>query len=220
MIKAIIFDFDGLILDTETLWFECYKEVLRQYDLDLSLSIFSQVIGTTNEKFDEYIQEKLQDRVSLETIYEQARALHEEKRQHLDLREGVLEYLKEAKELGLRIGLATSSSMAWITPFLERFNIRSYFDSIKTRDDVTKVKPDPELYLKTLDALGVEPTEAIVFEDSLNGSQAAIRAGIPCVIVPNPVTKDLEFKDYALMIESMGKHSLKEIIDQIENLDK
>ncbi|WP_195892087.1 HAD family hydrolase [Bacillus niameyensis] len=215
MIKAVIFDFDGLILDTETLWYECYKEVLAQYQVELPLEVFAQIIGTHDSLFHEYMKEQLKDTASIDVINKTAAALHKEKVAEITIREGVKEFLDEAKELGLRIGLATSSSTRWVIPFLKKFEIIDYFESIKTRDDVENIKPDPELYLKTLDEFQIQPEEAIVFEDSLNGATAAKRAGIPCVIVPNPVTKDLDFKDFSLIIESMGTHSLNKIIKQM-----
>jgi len=218
MTKAIIFDFDGLLLDTESLWFDCYKEVLAEYKVDLPLSVFSQIIGTHNGLFTEYMMEQLNDEKLIKAVDEKAGKLHKEKVATIELREGVREFFAEAKEIGLKIGLATSSSRSWVIPFLTKFSLVDYFDVIKTSDDVKKIKPDPELYLEALKGLDVQPHEAIVFEDSLNGATAANRAGIPCVIVPNPVTKDLDFKEYAMKLDSMGGHSLQEIIKEIAAL--
>ncbi len=213
--KAIIFDFDGLIVDTETIWFESYKEVLNGHGLELTLERFSKIIGTKATEFFSYIQQKLQ--VDSSVIEANAHELFHIKMGEPAPREGVEDYLKEAKELGLKIGLASSSSRKWVEGFLTKLNIIQYFDVIKTRDDVSKVKPNPELYLKALEALGVLPSEAIAFEDSLNGLRAARAAGLQCVIVPNPVTAHLDFQDYCLRLSSMGEKELKQVIQAISD---
>ena len=96
--------------------------------------------------------------------------------------------------------------------FLEELQIRDYFEVIKTREDVEKVKPDPALYRVAIEGLGIDSSEAVVFEDSLNGLKAAIAAGLTCVVVPNDVTRNLPFENHHLRIESMKDKSLKEVL--------
>ena len=215
MIKAVVFDFDGLILDTETVWYECYKEVLADYEVELPLAIFAQIIGTHDAAFHQYMVEQLKGSDQIEAINAAASTLHKEKMAMIVVREGVKEFLEEAKELNLRIGLATSSSESWVMPFLKKYDLLKYFETIQTSDQVRKIKPDPELYIKAVEALGVKPEEAIAFEDSVNGSIAAKRAGMNCIIDPNPVTKDLEFQDFDARIETMGGQSLKKLLDEM-----
>ena len=97
-----------------------------------------------------------------------------------------------------------------------RFRNYKYFEVIKTKEDVEKVKPDPALYKATIEELGIEPSEAVVFEDSLNGLKAAIAAGLKCVVVPNDVTRNLQFENHHLRIESMKEKSLKEVLQHIK----
>lgn len=134
------------------------------------------------------------------------------------LREGVEDYLLAAKEAGLKIGLASSSKRSWVESYLTQLGILSYFEVIKTRDDVTTVKPDPELYLQAVHALGISAKEAIAFEDSLNGLKAARAAGLKCVIFPNPVTSHLAFEDYSLRFSSMAERSLIDLLAEINDL--
>lgn len=120
-----------------------------------------------------------------------------------------------AKKLNLKIGLASSSRISWIEPYLTKHHLAHYFDSICTADHVENVKPDAELYLQSINKLNVAANEAISFEDSLNGFRAAKAAGLHCVIVPNELTKDFEFSDYDLIMSSMKDKELNEVIDTI-----
>lgn len=213
--KAVIFDFDGLIIDTESIWFEVYKKTVLDYGVELALEEFAKCIGTTDEVLYSYLQAHATRPFTREDIEAAAHELYKTKIDTLTLREGVEDYLKEAKELGLKIGLASSSSRAWVTNYLTKYAILDYFEIIKTKDDVSKVKPDPELYIQALEGLGVAPEEAIAFEDSVNGSSAAIKAGISCVIVPNPVTEQLAFTSYSYRLSSMKEMSLSSLLDRL-----
>lgn len=214
--KAVIFDFDGLIVDTETVWYESFKEVLNTYGLELSVEQFARVIGTDDADLYSYIEKNLPSPVESVVIKDAAHKLFAVKMGEPALRDGVEDYLIEAKDLGLKVGLASSSSREWVESYLKKLNIYPYFDVIRTRDDVSRVKPDPELYVKAVEALGVAVTDAFAFEDSLNGLKAARAAGLNCVVVPNSVTAHLEFTGYCLRLSSMGDIRLKYVLNLIK----
>lgn len=202
-IKAVIFDFDGTIIDTETIWFEVYKEVFKEkFNVELPLEEFVKVIGTTDEVLYQYIENQVRKKIKPREINELANQRFLHKKGILEVREGVKEKLDEAKELGLKIGLASSSSREWVEGFLRQFNLWSYFSVIKTKEDVTKVKPDPALYIKALEELEVEPQEALAIEDSANGAMAAVEAGMKCIVIPNQVTAFLTFHEKVMRSES------------------
>jgi putative hydrolase of the HAD superfamily len=202
-IKAVIFDFDGTIIDTETIWFEVYKEVFKEkFDVELPLEEFVKVIGTTDEVLYQYIENQVGMKINPREINELANQRFLHKKGILEVREGVKEKLDEAKELGLKIGLASSSSREWVEGFLRQFDLWSYFSVIKTKEDVTKVKPDPALYIKALEELEVEPQEALAIEDSANGAMAAVEAGMKCIVIPNQVTAFLTFHEKTMRSES------------------
>jgi putative hydrolase of the HAD superfamily len=217
MIKAVIFDFDGLIVDTESVWFEAYKEVLLRYEVELTLQKFSEVVGTSDEILFDFINTNLKEPIEKELIEKMAKELVDEKLLEPALRESVEDYLISAKNAGLKIALASSSSREWVESFLKKLNIYEYFSVIKTKDDVKKVKPDPELYLKAIEEIGVQASEAVAFEDSLNGLIAARKAGLHCVIVPNQVTSHLEFENHSLRLSSMAEKSLEDVIKHLTN---
>jgi len=217
MIKAVIFDFDGLIVDTESVWFEAYKEVLQRYEVVLTLQKFSEVVGTSDEILFDFINLNLKEPIEKKLIEQMAKELVDEKLLKPVLRESVEDYLISAKNAGLQIALASSSSREWVESFLKKLTIYEYFSVIKTKDDVKKVKPDPELYLKAIEEIGVQASEAIAFEDSLNGLIAATKAGLNCVIVPNQVTSHLEFENHSLRLSSMAEKSLEDVIKHITN---
>ncbi|WP_171684350.1 HAD-IA family hydrolase [Paenibacillus planticolens] len=212
--KAIVFDFDGLIIDTETVWYLAFKEVFQGYNVNFPLEVFVKCIGTDDTALNVFIEEKLGIE-SIEIIMNLAKENHKVKMELLDIREGVKDYLIEAKNLGLKIGLASSSSREWVEGFLKQLQIIDYFEVIKTGDEVEKVKPDPTLYIKTLDALNIKADEAVAFEDSANGARAAIAAGLKCVIVPNEVTKEINFEKFHLRINSMSEMGLAQVISHI-----
>ncbi|WP_088009056.1 HAD family hydrolase [Indiicoccus explosivorum] len=217
MIEAVVFDFDGLIIDTEVAWYEAYRETLASYGADLPLARFAECVGTSDDVLRKIFRELTGGLCRFEEIEAQAAQIVDKKMKEPLAREGVTGYLAEAKRLGYRIALATSSSRGWVTRYLAELELISYFEAIVTKEDVHRVKPAPDLYVKAVEALDVRPEQAVAFEDSLNGCRAAVAAGLQCVIVPSTVTAGLPFEDYALRLNSMGEKSLSDVIKLIED---
>ncbi|MDP5276550.1 HAD-IA family hydrolase [Chengkuizengella axinellae] len=214
--KAIVFDFDGTILDTETPWYDVYLETYKDYGVDLPIEVWSQVIGTDGiHILYDYLQENATKEVNLQEVREITSKKHKQVMEKKELRPGVKAYFDEAKERGLRLAIASSSNREWVEYFLEKCNIRQYFEIIKTSDDVEKVKPDPALYLEAIKELEISADEAIAIEDSPKGAQAAKAAGLHCVTIPNDITKLLPFEEVDVQITSMAEVSLASVISQI-----
>lgn len=213
MIKAIIFDFDGLILDTETHEYEVLSEIFKEHDCALPLSVWGKVIGTKSDFSPyTYLEEQANKVIDHNSIKKQLEERFT-KRIHLEeARPGVIDYITAAKKLGLKIGLASSSSYKWVSTHLKRLNLLDEFECIRTSDHVEQVKPDPALYVEAAKCLNVEPEECIAFEDSANGALAAKRAGMKCVVVPNSVTKNLDFCEVDHRLETMAHMDLKELV--------
>ncbi|MBB3112742.1 HAD superfamily hydrolase (TIGR01509 family) [Paenibacillus phyllosphaerae] len=217
MIRAIVFDFDGLIFDTETPEFRSFQEMYTEHGHTLDVQIWGQWVGTDGSAFNPYdhLETCCGRSLDREALRSMRRAKYEQFVAEEQLRPGVVEYLHAAKEMGLKIGLASSSTREWVMKYLDRFDLTGHFDCIRVRDDVAKVKPDPELYLQVIEAFGIAPHEAIAFEDSPNGARAAKQAGLYCVTIPNDVTRELPFGPYDLRLQSMAERPLAEVVAEL-----
>lgn len=215
--KAVIFDFDGLILDTETTEFETFRYIFRTYGLELPFNVWKDCIGTDSSVFNpyRYLEQCLGRSVDLDAVREARKQKVAELTSNLQAFPGVEDNLIRAKQLNLRIGLASSSPYVWVSGYLQKLGLFDYFDCIRTADNVSRVKPDPELYLQALDCLGVKPSEAFAFEDSPNGALAAKRAGMYCVAVPNSLTDQLPFGEIDLRLKSMKDMTLDEVMERL-----
>lgn len=191
-LRALIFDFDGTILDTETREFQHWQALYREHERELHLHEWQRGIGTWGA-FDPWAG--LPEHVQANREHVHA-GLHERIVADIaaqDLRPGVREVLEGVKERGLALALATSSDRAWVTRWLEQHSLLSLFDALATRDDVRRVKPDPELYVLAAARLNVRAAECVAVEDSFNGASAAVAAGMRVVVVPNDVTRTQPF---------------------------
>ncbi len=218
MIRAIIFDFDGLILDTEGPIYQSWQELYQAHGGELSFDTWAEIIGTVSNEHDHFEDLEVQigrtlDRVNL-SLKRRQRELELIATQ--PVQPGVKAYLDAAKQRGFKIGLASSSPCKWVTGHLARLGLIDYFDCILARDDVRQVKPDPELYLAVLQKLGVQAEEAIVIEDSPIGVTAAKKAGLYCVAVPNPLTARLPLDHADLRLHSLAELPLESLLVQVE----
>ena len=216
MIKALIFDFDGLILDTETPEFETWREIYHEFGQDLSIELWGQSVGgraATNFRPLPHLESLLGR--DLAPLNLSTRATERKLARILTLPPlpGVQAALRAARRLGLKLAVASSSHHSWVDGHLTRLGLTYFFQTIQCADDVPHVKPEPDLYLAALDALGVSADEAIAFEDSPNGVTAARRAGLFVVAIPNPVTAQLKFEGESLRLGSMDEVELDELLN-------
>ena len=210
-----MFDFDGTIVDTEAPAFRSWQELFEENGQTLTLDAWSGCLGTIGGfdpllHLEELIGTALEDR-------DDALIRRGERNLHLlaseRLRPGVDEYLVRAGELGLEVAIVSSDTTEWITTNLARVGRSEGWAHIVCADgDVARAKPLPCLYEEALELLGMPAESAIAFEDSPNGIRAAKAAGLFCVAVPNPVTKDLDLGAADLALDSLEDMALDEVL--------
>jgi HAD superfamily hydrolase (TIGR01509 family) len=217
MIRAIVFDFDGLILDTEEPVYRSWLEVYQAHGEELPFERWVQIVGSTTTGF--HPQHHLEERLG--------RALPKEvldrrigRRTELVLAQqllpGVVSHIDQAKGMGLKVGVASSSTAEWVRGHLARLGILERFDCLRCRDDVAHAKPEPDLYVAVLDCLGVAASDAFAIEDSPNGVMAAKRAGLRCVAIPNSITAKLDLSGADVLLRSLAEITLADLLKKIE----
>ena len=216
-IQALIFDFDGLILDTETPEFLTWQSIYRRYGAEMSQEEWLACVGTTQDAFNPLanLQQRTREVIHPERILAELHARSNQQIYQQAVMPGVMDYLEAAKTLKLKLAVATSSTSDWVVSHLRRLDIYHYFESVCSAESVERVKPDPALYLCAVNALGVRPDQAVAFEDSLNGLLSAKRAGLFCVVIPNMVTRKLDFASADLVLGSLSDAPLSELLARL-----
>ena len=201
-LRALIFDFDGLIVDTESSSLAAVQEAYRRHGHELPSDQWRQCVGTTVDPYD-HLQRLVGPEVDLTAVRAELEVRHRAEVAELGPRPGVVELVTAAAATGLRLAVASSSSRRWVEGHLERIGALQAFHAVRCRDDVRQTKPAPDVYLAALDGIGVSASQAVAFEDSPNGVQAAKTAGIYTVAVPNGVTRGWPFGHADRVIDSM-----------------
>lgn len=204
MLRALIFDFDGLMVDTETTALLSWQELYAAHGKVLPLDKWATTIGTWNAAWDpacdlaERIGRPLTDAEAAER-----RAREAELALAQPLLPGVAAHLASAEARGLSLAIASSSSRSWVVRHLRRHGLLDLFECVCTRDDVARTKPDPELYLAALSCLRLPASDVLAYEDSVLGVAAARAAGLRVVAVPGPLTRDCDFTGADLVVRSL-----------------
>jgi HAD superfamily hydrolase (TIGR01509 family) len=217
LIRAIVFDFDGLILDTEEPVYRSWLEVYKAHGEELPFERWVQIVGSTTEGF--HPQHHLEERLG-RPLPKDVLDRRIDRRTEMILANkvlpGVVRHLDAAREKGLKLGVASSSTREWVMGHLARLGILERFQCLRCRDDVAHAKPEPDLYLAVLDCLGVEAKDAIAIEDSPNGVAAAKRAGMRCVAIPNSITALLDLTQADVTLTSLADVAPADLLERLE----
>ena len=202
--RAVIFDMDGLLLDTETLWHEAEVELFARHGATFTWDDKMAVIGTSYDFTAQYFAERLgrppEEGDAL--VDEMVELMHERVRRQVEARPGARELVDGLRRLDdVRLGLASNSPRFLVDDALAAAALGDAFDTIVTSDDVEHAKPAPDIYLVACERLAVEPSEAVALEDSASGVAAAKAAGLVCIAVPQFAETDVSAADR--VIESL-----------------
>lgn len=215
MIRALVFDFDGLILDTETTLIDAAEIIHQHAGHPFSRLLAQEAVGRVDLHFDLWAAFGAKtDTVALEA---ELKRLNRELLLTREVRPGVRDYLQTARTLGLKIGLASNSSHAHVEGHLTRLGLIHYFDYIRCIEDVPAGKPAPDLYRAVIEKFGVPDSVAIAFEDSEHGVIAAKTAGLWCVAVPGPSSQAHDFRPADLVLSSLAERTLDELLAHFSN---
>lgn len=209
MLKALLFDFDGLILDTETPEYLAWQDIYREQGFELPHEEWGRIIGGYGlSDFDaaEHLSRLTQGRLDSASLRSRHQLESFSVIERASVLPGVMDMVHAAKRHGLKLAIASSSRHDWVDAHAKRLGILQLFDRVICADDVGagRTKPNPDLFLLALDQLQVQKNEAVVFEDSPNGVLAARRAGIFVVAVPNPVTARLKIEGADMVVKSFS----------------
>jgi len=204
-------------VDTEKTAFESWQDVFRSHGARLDFSDWARDIGTAGQ-FDPIADLERQTGRKFDATETRAKArqLEDQKNALMELLPGVVERLDEAVALGLRVGLASSASERWVLGHLAARGIAGRFHAVKTRNQVPRLKPAPDLFLAVAGALGVAASECVALEDSPNGIASARAAGMFCVAVPNEITRTLDLSGADMQVPSLARLSLAEVARRMD----
>jgi HAD superfamily hydrolase (TIGR01509 family) len=219
MIRGLVFDFDGLIVDTESATLRVWQELYEEHGCELPLDEWETRIGlgAGAEQWDPcaHLERMLGQTLDREVLQARRRGRRDALIAAERARPGVERYLADARQLALQVGIASSSPFDWIAHHLERLGLQAFFDCIRCGDHVQQAKPAPDVYVAALESLRLRPGEAIAFEDSPNGVRAAKAAGLFCVAVPNPATARLLFDDADMRLVSLAELPLALLLERV-----
>ena len=216
MIKAVIFDMDGLMIDSERVTFEGYQHIMGQMGLTITEDFYKTLLGKPLKGIFQRFYDVYGNDFPIKSVIKDVHAFMADRfeTEGVPLKQGLVPLLEYCRENGYRTIVATSSNRNRVDTILKSADIEQYFDDSICGDEVTKGKPDPEVFLKSCMKLGVNTDEAVVLEDSEAGIQASYAAGIKVICVPDMKQPEPEYAQKTFMIVT----DLNKVKDWLETL--
>ena len=213
-LAALVFDFDGLILDTEWSAFSTAAAVWEEHGLVLDLAVWQMIVGTAEHAhWSEMLEGDLGRPIDRDTVVPARQAQHHAEVEALDLLPGVVDLLEAATTAGVALAVASSSPHDWVDGHLDRLGLAGWFETTVCREDVEVTKPDPGLYREATRRLGVDPARSVALEDSAHGVTAATAAGMKAVAVPNRVTSGQDFSHATVVVDALTTLTIPVLAD-------
>lgn len=216
MTEAVIFDFDGLLMDTETTLLRSWQYEWRQWGLDLEVAeFFADHGGDLNSERTALLAAAVGSSYDADLSLRRRRAFRAALHRTLDLSAGIQTWIAEAANLSMRVAIASSSPVAWLVENLSRVGVCDAFDVLAGGDEVTRHKPCPDVYNLALRRLGVSGDLAIAVEDTAHGVDAAHAAQIRCIAIPNPYVDLAKVRHADLVIASALDLTLADAVERL-----
>lgn len=213
-LQAAIFDMDGVIADTEPFHAHAYIEVLKTFGIHISTDQYRKAITEDGKTIAKWFVELGGDPKKTDELYRQKDQIYFPLlRERGDPRPGLRGLLLDLQEAAVPCALATSARKVNARFILDLFDLKAFFAVILALEDVTRVKPHPEVFLLALERLSAQPHRTVVLEDAPKGVRAAREAGIPVVAIPTPWTRHYPFDNATLVVESMEELSASRLND-------
>ena len=208
-VSALVFDFDGTIIDTETPVYESWAETYRFAGADpIPLDVWLQHIGKADDGTGLDVRGILCAQLGVDAISAQVEAHRQRTRDEMlaaePIRDGVVAWIEAARQAGIPLAVASSSGSEWVNGHLARLDLAQHFRSVSCADPGIPGKPDPTVYLGACAALGVDSATALAIEDSTHGVTAALDAGMRCIAAPGPITKTMDFAHATVRVDSLA----------------
>lgn len=217
MLKGIIFDFDGLILDTETPIFNAWQKVYSSFGIDLPFDLWITTIGSSEVYFDpiKYLRSITNISIDDSEVLQIYSQYETEMIANEVILPGILELILCAHKNGIKLAIASSSPITWVRNHAKKLGIEKYFSSFSTKDEVKITKPHPALYLLALQKMNLTNTEVVALEDSLHGIQAARDAGIFTIAIPANMTINLDFSTADMVVPTASSIDLDDVNEKL-----
>jgi HAD superfamily hydrolase (TIGR01509 family) len=214
--RALILDFDGLILETESACYGGWRALFQDHGTDYALEEYQRILGSEEDPR-ELFEQRCGRPEDWAVLDQRRRVIEDRLNTALAVQPGISALLDQADAMGLALGVASSSPHRWVDRHLATHGLLDRFDTIVCRDDVARAKPEPDLYLEALRRLELAPEQAVAFEDSHNGSLAAKRAGLRCVAVPTTMTATQDFAHADLVLSTLEGIELRVLLERLRN---
>lgn len=206
--EAVLFDFDGTMMDTEWIIYEEVQRIFHNEGEELPLEEYSKCIGSSYETWSPqtYLEELTGKTYDWDTLRADRDQRIRSRMETQGLIDGVIDALEFTKAQGLRLGVVSSSSHDWVDKWIDKYGVRHFFEHITCRGDAPRIKPAPDLFLKGAERMSLDPAKCLVVEDSRNGMIAAQEAGMAVFAVPNRVTAVCDFSEALQQLESIKSY--------------
>ena len=207
--KAVIFDMDGVIIDSEPLHFEVEAKLLEELGGVFDLDYHNSLVGTNDRLMWSLFKEKFNLKPDLDLIIEMKKERFLVEIDRIPLVKGFDKLISSLYQEGYLLGLASSNNRTSINKIINVFNLDKYLDFSISGDEVSRGKPDPEIFLRAAQLIGVAPEECLVIEDAKNGVEAAKTAGMKCIGYRNPNSGDQNLSQADLIIDEYDELNLE-----------